>query len=183
MTLTSFLTSLVPPQVAKAAAQAAIEKTMNLSPNSPNSPSKKASSPRKQTQESDLLQGSSPRKQTQESGLVQAAATALGAAAAKANVLAHHEELEMQKLTRALIEVQMKKMELKLSHFQEMQSLLEAERRDLEGDRLAFYEERLAFKNGILGSGQQEDHHHQVSMVAVPGGGGLDGNGTSIMSL
>ncbi|KAJ3336092.1 hypothetical protein HDU91_001896, partial [Kappamyces sp. JEL0680] len=51
-------------------------------------------------------------------------------------------------LTRVLIETQLKKMEIKLQHFQEMESLLDSERRDLEADRHAFYLERLAFKNG-----------------------------------
>ncbi|KAJ3371497.1 hypothetical protein HDU91_005139, partial [Kappamyces sp. JEL0680] len=108
LTLTSFLTSLVSPQIAQAAAQAAIAKIKGAEAKPPASPTKAAGSPTKTP--------ASPRKDqangTAAAGLEKAAATALGSAAAKSYLLAHHEELEMQKLTRVLIETQLKKMEI-----------------------------------------------------------------------
>jgi SWI/SNF related-matrix-associated actin-dependent regulator of chromatin subfamily C len=127
--MTSFLAALVPPEVAKAAAQAAVAKIS--AKNKPSSPSK-TSPP-------------SPSK-----SLEKAAATALGAAAGKAHHLASLEEIEMQKATRVTIELQLRKMELKLSYFQDMEALLETERIELQQARHDFYMERLDFKNGIV---------------------------------
>jgi SWI/SNF related-matrix-associated actin-dependent regulator of chromatin subfamily C len=64
-----------------------------------------------------------------------AAAVALGAAAAKAHVLATFEERECQRLVSQVIEAQMRKMEIKMAQFEELESLLEAERRSVEAGR------------------------------------------------
>ncbi|EPQ25986.1 uncharacterized protein PFL1_06441 [Pseudozyma flocculosa PF-1] len=73
-----------------------------------------------------------------------AAAMALGAAAAKAHVLASFEERECQRLVGQVIEAQMRKLELKLSQFHEFESLLESERRSIEAGRRQLYADRLA---------------------------------------
>ncbi|PWZ03615.1 hypothetical protein BCV70DRAFT_197815 [Testicularia cyperi] len=73
-----------------------------------------------------------------------AAAIALGAAAAKAHVLASFEERECQRLVGQVIEAQLKKLELKMSQFEELESLLEAERRSIEAGRRQLYADRLA---------------------------------------
>jgi SWI/SNF related-matrix-associated actin-dependent regulator of chromatin subfamily C len=132
LSLTSFLATLVSPKVAQAAAQAAVDKLDQMSgivgkAGAPNSPTK------------------SP---TKGSPLEKAASAAFGSAAAKAHVITLNEELEMQKATRILIEVQLKKMELKLAHFQEMEACLEHERKEIERERQALYLERLALKEG-----------------------------------
>lgn len=122
LTLTSFFTSLVPPKVAQAAAQAAIAKMAES-------------------------------ETTNE--IARVAATALASAATKAHTLASHEILSMQASTRVLIETQMKKMELKLQYFQEMEALLDIERVELEEARKRFREERDMFRNGQFGDGVQ----------------------------
>ncbi|KAJ3275596.1 hypothetical protein HDV01_007599 [Terramyces sp. JEL0728] len=141
LTLTSFLASLVSPKVAQAAAEAAVSK-LKGEKGAPGSPKK------------------SPTKTAPNENLEKAAATAFGAAAAKAAVLATHEELEMQKATRILIETQLKKMELKLQHFQEMEAILEHERKELETERHQFYLDRLELKkNGSFMEGQNQAVH------------------------
>jgi SWI/SNF related-matrix-associated actin-dependent regulator of chromatin subfamily C len=142
LTLASFLGQLVPPEVAKAAAQAAIDKVKGIKPRSPT----KASSPVKVS--SPTKPGSptkSPTRQPRED-IQKAGATALGAAAAKASHLADLETSEMQSQVSKLISLQMQKMELKLQHFQEMEKILELERKELEMERQQVYLDRLDMK-------------------------------------
>lgn len=78
-----------------------------------------------------------------------AASIALGAAASKAYVLATHEERECQRLVQQVIELQLKKMQLKMSQFEELESLLEAERRSIEAGRKQLYADRLAVQRQL----------------------------------
>lgn len=78
-----------------------------------------------------------------------AAAVALGAAAAKAHLLSTFEERECQRLVGQVIEAQMKKMEIKMAQFEELESLLEEERRSLESGRKQLYQDRLAVQRQI----------------------------------
>ncbi|CEH14153.1 Chromatin remodeling factor subunit and related transcription factors [Ceraceosorus bombacis] len=78
-----------------------------------------------------------------------AAAIALGAAAAKASILASHEERECQRLVGQIIEAQMRKMEIKMSHFEELEGLLEQERRSVEAGRKQLYADRLALSKQV----------------------------------
>ena len=57
-----------------------------------------------------------------------AASVALGAAAAKAKYYANIEERKMKSLVAQLVETQMKKLELKLKHFEELEQILDKER-------------------------------------------------------
>ncbi len=78
-----------------------------------------------------------------------AAAIALGAAAAKAHVLASFEERECQRLVGQLIEAQLKKLELKMSQFEQLETLLEAEKRSVEAGRRQLYADRLAVQKQL----------------------------------
>ncbi|SNX85135.1 related to swi/snf-related matrix-associated actin-dependent regulator of chromatin, subfamily c, member 1 [Melanopsichium pennsylvanicum] len=78
-----------------------------------------------------------------------AAAIALGAAAAKAHVLSSFEEREIQRLVGSVVEAQLKKLELKMSQFEELESLLEAERRSVEAGRRQLYADRLAVQRQL----------------------------------
>ena len=63
------------------------------------------------------------------SGNVQtAAAAALGAAAVKARHLASVEERKIKSLVALLVETQMKKLEIKLKHFEELEGIMDRER-------------------------------------------------------
>ena len=78
-----------------------------------------------------------------------AAAVALGAAAAKAHVLASFEERECQRLVQQVIEAQLKKMQLKMSQFEELESLLDAERQAIEAGRKQLYVDRLSVQRQL----------------------------------
>lgn len=130
LTLTAFLAAVVPPKAASAAAEAAIVQ----------------------------LRGAANKTTPAEAVplLEKAGATALGAAAAKASVLSDNETKELAELTHALVQLQLKKMELKLQHFEELESALELEKQNLEREKQQLYLDRLAF---------------QKTMLSAPGGG------------
>jgi len=74
-----------------------------------------------------------------------AAAAALGAATAKAKLLAQADEVKIQKLVNELIATQLKKLEAKLLQFNQLEELLEKERLKLEYERQKFFAEKIAF--------------------------------------
>ncbi|KAL4927302.1 putative RSC complex subunit (RSC8) [Aspergillus undulatus] len=77
------------------------------------------------------------------------ATVALGAAAARAGALASHEEREMTRLVSAAVNVSLQKFEIKLQQFNEMEEIIEAERRELELARQQLFLDRLAFKKRV----------------------------------
>ncbi|CAL1277889.1 unnamed protein product [Larinioides sclopetarius] len=74
-----------------------------------------------------------------------AAAAALGAAAVKAKHLAAVEERKIKSLVALLVETQMKKLEIKLRHFEELESIMDRERETLEYQRQQLIQERQQF--------------------------------------
>ncbi len=80
-----------------------------------------------------------------------AAATALGAAAAKASALATHEERHIQDLVHRLVSAQMRKLELKVTMFERFEELLENEKRSLEQQKQNFYKEKLSLNQQLMG--------------------------------
>ncbi|GAA6057304.1 hypothetical protein JCM3770_001709 [Rhodotorula araucariae] len=75
--------------------------------------------------------------------LERAALTALGSAAAKAHALALQEDASLHSLVTAVVEAQVRKLDLKLKHFDELEALVEHERRALEVQKQQLYEDRL----------------------------------------
>ncbi|XP_074835952.1 SWI/SNF complex subunit SMARCC2 isoform X2 [Carettochelys insculpta] len=87
-----------------------------------------------------------------EGNLSTAAAAALAAAAVKAKHLAAVEERKIKSLVALLVETQMKKLEIKLRHFEELETIMDREREALEyqrqqllADRQAFHMEQLKY--------------------------------------
>lgn len=68
---------------------------------------------------------------------------------ARAGGLASHEEREMTRLVSAAVNVTLQKMELKLKYFNEMEAILQAERRELERARQQLFLDRLSFKKRV----------------------------------
>ncbi|OIW28472.1 SWIRM-domain-containing protein [Coniochaeta ligniaria NRRL 30616] len=68
---------------------------------------------------------------------------------ARAGGLASHEEREMTRLVSAAVNVTLQKMELKLKYFNEMEAILQAERRELERARQQLFLDRLSFKRRV----------------------------------
>ncbi|XP_059139466.1 SWI/SNF complex subunit SMARCC2-like isoform X2 [Physella acuta] len=74
-----------------------------------------------------------------------AAAAALASAAVKAKHLAAVEERKIKGLVALLVETQMKKLEIKLRHFEEIESIMDKERESLELQRQLLLQERQQF--------------------------------------
>ncbi|KAI1817959.1 putative RSC complex subunit [Poronia punctata] len=101
----------------------------------------------------------------------------LATVGARAGALASHEEREMSRLLSAAVNVTLQKMELKLKYFDEMESILQAERRELERGRQQLFLDRLAFKKRV-----------REAQQSLKSGGDLkaaeaNGNGLTFMSV
>lgn len=101
-----------------------------------------------------------------EGNLSTAAAAALAAAAVKAKHLAAVEERKIKSLVALLVETQMKKLEIKLRHFEELETIMDREREALEyqrqqllADRQAFHMEQLKYAE--MRARQQHFQHMQ----------------------
>lgn len=77
------------------------------------------------------------------------ATVALATSAARATALASHEEREMTRLVGAAVNVTLQKFEIKLQQFNEMEEIIEAERRELEQARQQLFLDRMAFKKRV----------------------------------
>ncbi|MCL7045332.1 hypothetical protein MKW94_006344 [Papaver nudicaule] len=91
-----------------------------------------------------------------------AAITALSAAAVKAKLLAKQEEDEIQQLATFLIDKQLQKLELKLSFFSEMESVITRVREQMDRSRQKLYQERAQIIASRLG------YPASASRTAIP---------------
>ena len=150
LTLASYLCSLVPPKVAQAAAQAAIN---------------------------NLNATESPSKDETDKANEKAGAAALASAAVKSQLLSKKVESEMQQKTIALVQLQLRKMELKLQRFQELEMVLDNERREIEREREQLYVERLRLKNGNF------EKENSVQSVDVGDDSVMDVDNAAVLAL
>merc|ERR1719500_1870581 len=97
----------------------------------------KAGEPKKQETAQDRL--------IKDSQLQGAASAALASAAVKAKHLAAVEERKIKSLVALLVETQMKKLEIKLRHFEELETIMDREREALEYQRQQLIQERQQF--------------------------------------
>lgn len=114
-----------------------------------------------------------------EGNLSTAAAAALAAAAVKAKHLAAVEERKIKSLVALLVETQMKKLEIKLRHFEELETIMDREREALEyqrqqllADRQSFHMEQLKYAElrARQQHFQQIQSQHQQQHQTPPGG-------------
>lgn len=104
---------------------------------------------------------------------------ALAASAARAGALASHEEREMTRLVSSAVNVTLQKFEIKLQQFNEMEEIIEAERRELEQARQQLFLDRMAMKKrvkevqdslqSITLKGPSEDTNTLIQDAAVAG--------------
>lgn len=87
----------------------------------------------------------------------------LASVGARAAGLASHEEREMTRLVSAAANVTLEKLELKMKYFNEMEAMLQAERRELEQARHQLFLDRLAFKRRV------RDTQESFKLVASTG--------------
>ncbi|XP_053311595.1 SWI/SNF complex subunit SMARCC2 isoform X2 [Spea bombifrons] len=134
------------------------------------------------SEETDKEEGDGKNKVERDIGegnLSTAAAAALAAAAVKAKHLAAVEERKIKSLVALLVETQMKKLEIKLRHFEELETIMDREREALEyqrqqllADRQNFHMEQMKYAE--LRARQQHFQHiqnqHQQQHQPPPGG-------------
>ena len=173
MSVVSMLASAVSPAVAAAAAQSALgeltdglkRRIKEAAASGAEKPAEQAAEQQEQVGDEKPSEPADKQAEKQESGagnamdvdtntipknaVERAAAVALGAAAAKAHVLASFEERECQRLVQQVIEAQLKKMQLKMSQFEELESLLDAERQAIEAGRKQLYVDRLSVQRQL----------------------------------
>eukprot|EP00795_Rhopilema_esculentum_P014212 gene14212-5222_t len=85
------------------------------------------------------------RDELKDGNIKTAASVALSSAAVKAKHLAQVEERKIKSLVALLVETQMKKLEIKLRHFEELETIMERERELLEQQRQQLLAERQQF--------------------------------------
>lgn len=90
-------------------------------------------------------------------------ATALAVSAARSSALATHEEREATRLVSAAMNLTLKKYELKLAQFAEMEEIVQAERRDLEKGRQQLFLDQLRFRKRV------RDIETQLKQLAING--------------
>ncbi|XP_070596689.1 SWI/SNF complex subunit SMARCC2 isoform X8 [Erythrolamprus reginae] len=110
-----------------------------------------------------------------EGNLSTAAAAALAAAAVKAKHLAAVEERKIKSLVALLVETQMKKLEIKLRHFEELETIMDREREALEyqrqqllADRQAFHMEQLKYAEMRARQQHFQQMHQQQQQQQQP---------------
>lgn len=103
------------------------------------------------------------RKLFNEADLQRAASAALASAAVKAKHMSALEERKIKSLVALLVETQMKKLEIKLRHFEELETTMEREREGLEYQRQQLITERQQFHLEQLKAAEfrarQQAHH------------------------
>eukprot|EP00741_Cyanophora_paradoxa_P025712 tig00000388_g24813.t1 len=98
------------------------------------------------------------------------AATTLAAAAVKAKLVAEREEREVQRLVAFAVEAQLRKVELKLRYFEEMEEALHQERCQVEALRQQLFQERAQFarQKAALLAQQQAAAQAQAARAQQP---------------
>jgi SWI/SNF related-matrix-associated actin-dependent regulator of chromatin subfamily C len=106
-----------------------------------------------------------------------AAHLALSASAKAAQSLATAEETQIRTTLSTLVKLSLTKLEIKMSQFEELEDILEEERRNLESARLALVNERLGLKKMLETVRGEVLRHQQVQQqAAVSGAMGVQPN-------
>eukprot|EP01103_Thecamoeba_quadrilineata_P001682 TRINITY_DN1152_c0_g1_i2.p1 TRINITY_DN1152_c0_g1~~TRINITY_DN1152_c0_g1_i2.p1 ORF type:complete len:489 (-),score=90.79 TRINITY_DN1152_c0_g1_i2:88-1554(-) len=129
MSMVAFLASAVNPSVAASAAQATLASLLK---------SPKSSGQDSNSQETPFLD------------VKTASVNGLQSAANRAKQIAEQEEKEIQNLMAGVIEAQIKKIEIKLKYFEDMEENLERERAQIERSRQQLYHEKVQFNQSKL---------------------------------
>ncbi|RVE44408.1 hypothetical protein evm_010938 [Chilo suppressalis] len=126
------------------------------------------------TEDKDSKEAASPQPDAPaavDAKLQSAAAAALAAAAVKAKHLAGVEERKIKSLVALLVETQMKKLEIKLRHFEELEATMEREREGLEYQRQQLIQERQQFHLEQLKAAEFRARHQAHQRMQTESGG------------
>ncbi|GAN06475.1 swi snf complex protein [Mucor ambiguus] len=136
MSILAFLASAVDPKVASAAADAAIACQEQQQ-------AKKRSQSEQDTDAMDVDDRDVKKPRT---AIEKAASVALGSAAAKAKSLSSIEEREIRRLVHSVVDTEVKKLELKMKYFDELEAVLDNELESITQQRKDIFAYRLAVK-------------------------------------
>ncbi|XP_065839307.1 SWI/SNF complex subunit SMARCC2-like isoform X2 [Oscarella lobularis] len=167
MATVAFLASAVDPRVAAAAAKAAIEEFSSIKEEAKKE-NKENSEGTSGNDEKESGETSSERsdRPLQDGNVQTAAASALAAATIKAKHLAAVEERSIKGLIAGLVETQMKKLDIKLRHFEELETIMDRELENLETQRQALVAERLRFSEEQRKLAELQWQHQQLQSQA-----------------
>ncbi|KAF4636381.1 hypothetical protein G7Y89_g1691 [Cudoniella acicularis] len=153
MSVIGFLAGLTEPSVTAAAANKtvdAMKQSLREQLEKPKSSEKGKEKEDPDSMQIDIHQETTTTTTTTTTHSMSALATVpLATVAARAGALASHEEREMTRLIAAAVNRELEKMELKLRQFNEMEQIMQAERRELERGRQQLFLDRLAFKKRV----------------------------------
>lgn len=166
MSVVAFLSSVVNPQVASTAAQNALKE---LEASKKKSRSSKPASKPTTTEEQET---DGEKKETNDSDAttmeVDGETKDATSDADEKQTEEKDETEEVQGLISQVVENQLKKFELKLQQFEELESVLETEKRELERQRQQLYLDRLAMKKSISGMQEKMMQARQASLPQAP---------------
>ncbi|KAI8343979.1 hypothetical protein BC941DRAFT_407447 [Chlamydoabsidia padenii] len=157
LSVIAFLASAVDPEVASAAASAAVQVQTSSS----------ISTSTTQEEEDDDDEGRATKKPR--TAIEKAASVALGSAAAKAQSLAGIEEREIRRLVHTVVENEIKKLELKMNHFDDLEAVLDTELEGITQQRRTVFLQRLAYKKTTALLQKQIDDHGSVTSLVDHG--------------
>ncbi|KUL87019.1 hypothetical protein ZTR_05690 [Talaromyces verruculosus] len=166
LSVVAFLAQLAEPSVAAAAAGRSVDQIrkelldqLNKSPSAEKGKGKEGEVKAEDSMDIDTTREAESTGQTEKRESL--ATIALAASAARAGALVSHEEREMTRLVSAAVNVTLQKFEIKLAQFNEMEEIIEAERRELELTRQQLFADRLAFKKRVK---DVQDAFQQISL-------------------
>jgi len=169
MSVIGFLAALTEPSVTAAAANKTVEALKQGLRDNLEKPltSSKGKEKEGDSMEIDVRQETSTTTTTTTTHAL--ATIPLASVAARAGGLASHEEREMTRLVSANVNTTLAKLELKLKQFDDMEQILQMERRELNQGRHQLFLDRLAFKKRV------KDVEAGLRMASLTGGQqGLD---------
>lgn len=123
------------------------------------------------------------------SKVVRAANLALKSSAKAAQSLADAEDTQIRSTLASLIKLTLTKLELKMAQFEELEDILEEERKGLESARMALVSERLGVKKMLdnvrseIAKNGGEALGSVVSTLVAPGAFGTTGQGTVLTEV
>lgn len=157
----AFLAAMVGPKVAAAAAQRALEVLAEEDP----AVAAEAAALQQATEDGQASDDHSvaPGAPVSGSRMRVAAATALGAAAVKAKMLADAEEREIQRQVQVAVDAQIQKVQLKLNSMTQLENALEKERSIMEAQRHQMLQSRVSLQEQQLQVQKQAQQLHQAA--------------------
>lgn len=135
MSILAFLASAIDPKIASAAADAAI--------------ACQESSKKRKEDDMDIDEDENQQQleiKKPRTAIEKAASVALGSAAAKSKSLSMIEEKEIRRLVHSVVDTEVKKLELKMNYFEELEAVLENELETITQQRKDIFAYRLSVK-------------------------------------